>query len=446
MLLALAASIVATGTGQTVPEVSVAGDWKVRVSSGAVVVGKSSVRIDEGVTLDVMPADIMKVRGERYDSMPLFDDKAPPWNKGIRLKGLVTEETSAPYMLFANSLRLRTSSSTDLVLKEGTDYVIDKDWGTMGRLSGSALEGKSVWADYDYGRSRIDAVIANDKGRIFLRKGVSDTACPLPPKTAPDEIALANIWVPGRLEKLTKDNIYAIIEPQYPIQTRESKPAASKYCPYSWTKLNNKENLHILAWGDSVTCGGAASDISHRYQEVFVSLLKKRFNTKNITLTTAAWGGHNSMQFLQEPPGSIYNFDDAVIKPHPDLVISEFVNDSYMSPEQVEEKYSYLLKRFQEIGAEWIIITPHYVWNVWMGVPSVRIESDPRPYVAGLRQFAAKHNVALADASLRWGHLVKEGIPYITLLKNSLNHPDDRGHRIFALALMDLFGGMAASD
>src|SRR6185436_18314399 len=115
----------------------------------------------------------------------------------------------------------------------------------------------------------------------------------------------------------------------------------------------------------------------------------------------------------------------------------EFVNDAYMTPEVVETKYSALLKRFQEIGAEWIILTPHFVRPDWMGAATVRVETDPRPYVAGVRQFTAKHNVALADASLRWGHLLKEGIPYTTLLSNSINHPDDRGHELFAQALIE---------
>jgi hypothetical protein len=67
------------------------------------------------------------------------------------------------------------------------------------------------------------------------------------------------------------------------------------------------------------------------------------------------------------------------------------------------------------------------------------IDDDPRPYVAGLRQFAAKHDVALADASLRYGRLWRQGTPYLTLLVNSINHPDERGMRIFADALMALF-------
>ncbi len=67
------------------------------------------------------------------------------------------------------------------------------------------------------------------------------------------------------------------------------------------------------------------------------------------------------------------------------------------------------------------------------------IDHDPRPYVEGLRQFAAKHNVPLADASLRYGRLWRQGIPYSTLMLNAIIHPDPRGMRLFADALMALF-------
>jgi hypothetical protein len=56
-----------------------------------------------------------------------------------------------------------------------------------------------------------------------------------------------------------------------------------------------------------------------------------------------------------------------------------------------------------------------------------------------LRAFASKHDVALADASRRYGRLWRQGIPYSTLMLNSINHPDARGMRIFADALMELF-------
>ena len=82
--------------------------------------------------------------------------------------------------------------------------------------------------------------------------------------------------------------------------------------------------------------------------------------------------------------------------------------------------------------AEIVLITPHFVH----GMPR---DHDNRPYVANLKRFAEKHDLALADASARWAHLWREGLPYITLLANNWNHPDDRGHRLFAEELIKCF-------
>ena len=70
--------------------------------------------------------------------------------------------------------------------------------------------------------------------------------------------------------------------------------------------------------------------------------------------------------------------------------------------------------------------------------PTAR-EPERRPCVLALRDFAEKHQLALADASARWEHLAKEGLPYLTLLDNTINHPDDRGHRLFAEELWKCF-------
>lgn len=75
-----------------------------------------------------------------------------------------------------------------------------------------------------------------------------------------------------------------------------------------------------------------------------------------------------------------------------------------------------------------------------MGLTKEReIDDDPRPYVTGLRQFAERHAIALADASQRYGRLWRQGIPYNTLMLNSINHPNAQGMRLFADSLMALF-------
>ncbi len=152
------------------------------------------------------------------------------------------------------------------------------------------------------------------------------------------------------------------------------------------------------------------------------------------------WGGRNTESFLNEPPGSPYNYQQQVLGTKPDLVVSEFVNDAWLSVEEVEMRYGKLLADFTAIGAEWIILTPHYVRPDWMGLTRERdIDDDPRPYVAGLRQFAIRHNVALADAAMRWGRLWRQGLPYTTLLLNAINHPDHRGMQLFTDSLLALF-------
>lgn len=61
------------------------------------------------------------------------------------------------------------------------------------------------------------------------------------------------------------------------------------------------------------------------------------------------------------------------------------------------------------------------------------------PMCRGSGYFTANNRVALADASLRWGRLWRQGLPYSTLLLNNINHPDERGMRLFADALMEVF-------
>ena len=177
-----------------------------------------------------------------------------------------------------------------------------------------------------------------------------------------------------------------------------------------------------------------------KWQEQFAVRLRARFPEASIVMLSEGWGGRTTAAFRQEPPGRLHNYAEKVLALKPDLIVSEFINDAYMNEAAVLENYGAILKDFQRIGAEWIILTPHYARPDWMGLAREReIDHDPRPYVRGLRLFAENNRVALADASLRWGRLWRQGLPYSTLLVNAINHPDERGMALFADALMALF-------
>lgn len=416
-------------------ELKLVGDWEVEIKVGAPQPVTSLIQISA-------PAEI-EIKAEKHVTLPVFNPKAGGWVKGAQLRGVRAQETTTPFLLNPESLVL-TSSPEDAspVLQKGRDYEVDLTWGTIGRTTNGVLSpDQPVFASYRYTPLRLDAVVQSRDGRIVLRTGEPKSAAPSPAKIEEGERHLANIWLPGRVAKLTTNHLFPILETAYPEQPKPSPTTAERLLPKTLGKLRSGAPLRLLAWGDSVTVGSYVPDPSReRWQEQFVTRLRNRFPKANIELLTEAWGGRNTSSYLSEPSGSPHNYREKVLAVKPDLIVSEFVNDAGLNPQQVEERYSKLLADFSQLGTEWVILTPHYVRPDWMGLSRERdVDEDPRPYVAGLRRFAAKHEVALADASRRYGRLWRQGIPYSTVMLNSINHPDARGMKIFADALMELF-------
>ena len=421
--------------GETPASFTVVGDWQVRI---AVEEPRAVSR-----TVHVSPAKWVEVTGEKYERLPLFNPKAGGWIKGAQLRGMQAQETTTPGLLDTNSFVLRSGSEAGATqFERGKDYDIDLHWGTFGRTTNSTIKpDQPVFASYRHAQLRLDAVVLTRDGEIGLREGEPRAAAPAPPRVGEGERHLGNIWLPGHITKLGPDHLFPILEATYPESAKSSPTAAERLLPRTIRKLRSGERLRVLAWGDSVTDGRYVPDWqSNRWQEQFVARLRERFPKADIELVTEAWGGRNTSSYLNEPPGSPHNYTEKVLGAKPDLVVSEFVNDAGLNPKQVEERYGKLLADFRGIGAEWIILTPHYVRPDWMGLTRERdVDEDPRPYVAGLRQFAEKQQVALADAARRYGRLWRQGIPYSTVMLNSINHPDARGMKIFADALMELF-------
>ncbi len=412
-----------------------AGDWRVEVTVE---------QPPQIVTmLDVMRPTLVTVNAEKYDALPLFNAAAAGWIKGTRLKGVLAQETTTPHLLDSASLQVRAGAESGAKSFElGKDYAADLTWGTIGRLpSGQIPENQPVYVSYRHAQLRLDAVVLTRDGQLVLRSGEPRAAAPLPVKLESGERHVGNIYVAGNLDKLGPDQLFPILETAYPEAPQAVPSPAEKLLPKTLKKLRDGQAVRVLAWGDSVTDGSFLPQADRdRWQSQFATRLRERFPQAKVELVTEAWGGRNTASYLAEPPGSPHNYREKVLAAKPDLIVSEFVNDAGLSPEQVEQRYSQLWADFQEIGAEWMILTPHYVRPDWMGLKTERdIDADPRPYVAGLRQFAAKHPVALADASLRYGRLWRQGLPYSTLMLNSINHPDARGMRLFADSLLALF-------
>jgi lysophospholipase L1-like esterase len=387
--------------------------------------------------------EMVTVTAEKYDQLPLFKEKGAEYNRGMKLHQIRAQECPTAYAVEPDSIIVREKPEKDSLKYElGKDYQIEPKWGCIGRLPESRIdEKKSVYIDYVYGKMRIDSIVQTKEGKLTLRKGVPHVTTPAQPELNDGETRLANLWIKARIEKLTPDLLFPVLEQSYPEPPKQSPTTAETLIPKTMSKLKAGETVNILAWGDSVTDAGyLPNPATDRWQEQFVTRLRVKFPKANIVLKTEAWGGRNTDAYRNEPPGSPKNYKEKVLDQKPDLIVSEFVNDSGMHGDILNQKYSKILSEFKEIGAEWIILTPHYVRNDWMGLKSEReIDDDPRPYTKSLREFTTKNNIALADAAKRYGRLWRQGIPYSTLLMNNINHPNPYGMKLFADALMQLF-------
>ena len=409
------------------------------VSQGTSEIGGHSVTVTQPATLPVAPAPVLTVSDE---ALTLSEDKPAGWAKGTRLKACNARDVNACGSFVPGSLEIRRAKGGEL-LKEGEDYLVDPDWGHVGIGPKSRVTTKdTVFASYRYSLRRMDTVQVSADGHASLKQGEPHISSPVPP--APDSgcTAVAHLFVDHRAASVAPDDIYPITETAAQAVTA-STPGR---IPKTLAKLASGAPVTIVCWGDSVTAGGNASKPELRYVDLFAAGLRERFPNAQLEVRNISAGGSNSRQWLDPEKHPYKNLHGAanparfenVLNAKPDLVTIEFVNDASMNAAQVDEAYGEILKRLEPTGAEVILITPHFTMWRMMGFKSMR-ETEKRPYVLALRDFATQHNIALADASARWEHLWKEGLPYLTLLNNTINHPDDRGHRLFAEELWKCF-------
>ncbi len=410
------------------PVMEVADAWRVRVTSS----GFSE-------TLTVAPPDIVEVTDERYETLAAF--KGPVWRRGTPLLGTKAEVCSVADALDPDSLIVRDGPGSGAKIYElGKDYALEPRWGGFGRLEGGAIPAdRAVYASYRYAMMRLDSAVLTADRRIVLRRGTPHVATPRPPDVVAGETRLGNVWLSGRIARLTEGHLFPVLETAYPEAVPQAPSAAERLLPKTYAKLRAGQPLRILAWGDSVT-ESAYLPPESKWQSLFAARLRARYPQASVTVASVSRNGGTSAFFLQAPAGSPHNFAEKVLAVKPDLIVSEFINDASLDEAGVLKQHGGLLNAFRGIGAEWVILTPHFSRPDWMGLRSEnRIEADPRPYVRGLRRFTENNGVALADASARWVRLWRQGLPYSTLLVNNINHPDERGMGLFADALMALF-------
>lgn len=320
-------------------------------------------------------------------------------------------------------------------LEYGKDYIVNYRWGRLGTAPGLPIKNDDeVQVSFSYRLMRIDSIVRKADGSERLVKGKGALNTPVQPPIAPDETRTANIFV-----SYNNTEILPVKESAELAKTATAKGALSK----TLARLKSGKPVKIVCWGDSVTFGEDASP-GKSYPLLFEKALKEIFPGANITVKVVAVSGSGVRHWLEPEKNPFGGQTDRcrwekIAAEKPDLITVEFVNDAGSGAEQTRQIFAEILKRANAIGAELVLITPHFAVPAWTtGYTSIK-DNKPRQYDKAVREFAMVNNVSIADVCARWEHLEAEGIPYPSLLKNSVNHPDDRGHVLFAEELIKIF-------
>ncbi|MGO4681438.1 GDSL-type esterase/lipase family protein [Microbacterium sp. 2MCAF23] len=375
-------------------------------------------------SLGIAPIDVREVCGERVHLPAGAPDR---WLHGWHLRGVVSDfrgsdDTPVPGALVRGTVRLEVGGRR---LDEGTDYLIDDTWGALTRVgdwSGDAA------ATYRVALRRVDAVIDRGDGAFEVIPGVPHLSNPLPPHAAGLR-HVANVYVSAAgVELLPLREEPGVVR---------SSPRPDLFPAVARVRADGERPLRITCWGDSVTVGASSSSPWSSYPQLVSYGLASAGRPAEVTVV--AVGGTTSAQWLD--PGRLDLPFSAVVDSNPDLLIVEFVNDAEGDLTTWERSYAEIRERAVRMGADLLLMTPHFVMPPWMGHERLD-EPDRRPYVAFLRAFCATHELPLADAARAWEALFAEGTAYPTLLRNGINHPDDRGHAIYAREALAAMGAI----
>ena len=244
---------------------SLRGDWRLRLMLTA---------HRQHVEVEVTPPEPLAVTDEPHASLPEFNPDAAGWTKGDKLLALLAQETTTPGLLHAESVVVTTTSAgrgEAAALARGVDFEIDEQWGTIGWLPGGSLAptdggSPSVLVSYVYTPLRLDSLVLRTDNSIELRMGEPYGAAPPAPELAAGEQRLMNIWLPGRAAeaKLTPASLFPVLETATP--DLPASPLSLGAIPKTLAKLQNGEDVTIMAWGDSVTDGSYLPSPADRWQ------------------------------------------------------------------------------------------------------------------------------------------------------------------------------------
>lgn len=202
------------------------------------------------------------------------------------------------------------------------------------------------------------------------------------------------------------------------------------------TKLNNKEEVNVVVNGDSIFTGANASSklgiapFLEDFPTLFTNYLKEKYETE-VNLINTSVGGMLS-DFGKD------NVMANVNAHNPDLVIIGYgMNDGSfgVAPGKYIENIEFMIRsiRANNPNADIMIVS-----TILPNPLSIQ-NKNQKDYLKPMEELSEQYNVALVDMTSISETLykTKRGVD---ILANNINHPSDFLVRIYAAALITVFG------
>ncbi len=202
------------------------------------------------------------------------------------------------------------------------------------------------------------------------------------------------------------------------------------FLPKTRAKLTKGGPFKLLVFGDSISAGGDATKVSHRFQQRYAKHLAEQFPKAEITVENGATGGDSTHTGLQR-------IEDKVLTRSPDLVLVGFgMNDhniNGVAPDKFTELLTTIINQIRERTDAEIILLSTFPPNPDWKHSSHRMDV----YAAATQQVADEQSTAYADVYTAWMSVLERKDRH-SMLGNNINHPNDFGHWIYAEVLKSI--------
>ncbi|MBS1998852.1 MAG: hypothetical protein JSS86_21150, partial [Cyanobacteria bacterium SZAS LIN-2] len=342
--------------------------------------------------------------------------------QGTKVCGL-----TIPDVLIPDSLRVK-SRPGDTDGTTITDYVLDPKWGIVLAKSTASSEMQNVFIDYEVKQWRIHTIVATHNGNIQVLAGHAYTGSPSPPAIPENTIPILNVLASPLNESLTMSSILPIIDAHPAATSNPSYLKPSK----TISRLKQHLPLKICFLGDSVTCGCCATTKEASFPMLLVRKLRHQFPGSEISYSLFCKGGSTSTSQFASYLKHIQ--DEAAA---PDLVVIEFVNDLQLPANVIQQNYQNFVSAMQGRGAEVIVCIPHLVHPTYYG-----FQANDWRSIANLKYFGLIHELSrkckfsIADMAFRSQNSAIEGLSPELILADRINHPNNKGHEMYAEEVM----------